>query len=174
MWNGLRYDLVYGLRNLRRRPLFTLTIALSLAVGIGLNTAIFTLMHAILLRALPFPDPARLVTLWTLPPGHPDQPNAVSAPVLFRWRDQTRSFEAVGALMNNAVDFGAEENGAAAERLRGEAVTPGVLRALGTQPLMGRLLTEQEDEVDHAAAVILMSQRLWMGRLGGAWAIVRR
>jgi putative ABC transport system permease protein len=167
-------DVVYGLRILARKPVFTLVIAFSLAVGIGLNTAIFTLMNTILLRSLPFRDANRLVTLFTIPPGHPDQPNSVSVPELFAWREQAHSFDAIGALRNNALDFGAEENGAPAERLQGEYVTPGLLQALGVQPLMGRLFTESDDEVDHAAPVILISHRLWMRRFGGAKDILNR
>jgi putative ABC transport system permease protein len=172
--NTLGQDLVYGLRILARKPLFTLVVALSLAVGIGLNTAIFTLMNTILLRSLPFRDADRLVTLFTIPPGHPDQPNGVSVPNLFVWKEQAHSFEAIGALVNNAVDFGAEENGEPAERVQGENVTPGVLQALGVQPLMGRLFTESEDEVDHPAPVILISHRLWMRRFGGAKDVLNR
>ncbi len=170
----LWHDLVYGLRLLTRKPLFTLVITLSLAVGIGLNTAIFTLMNTILLRSLPFPDADRLVTLFSIPPGHPDQPNGVSVPDLFAWKEQAHSFDAMGALRNNAVDFGAEENGVPAERVQGEYVTPGLLQALGAQPLMGRLFTESEDEVDHPAPVILISHRLWMRRFGGAKDILER
>jgi putative ABC transport system permease protein len=170
----LWHDLVYGLRLLVRKPLFTLVIALSLAVGIGLNTAIFTLMNTILLRLLPFRDADRLVTLFTIPPGHPDQPNGVSVPVLFAWKEQAHSFDAIGAVTNNAVDFGAEENGAPAERVQGENATPSLLQTLGVQPLMGRLFTESEDEVDHPAPVILISHRLWMRRFGGAKDILDR
>jgi putative ABC transport system permease protein len=172
--NTLYHDFVYGFRQLARKPLFTLVIALSLAVGIGLNTAIFTLMNSILLRSLPFPEPDRLVTLFSIPPGHPDQPNGVSVPVLFTWKEQAHCFSAIGALVNNAVDFGAEENGEPAERVQGENVTPGLLQALGGQPLLGRWITEAEDAVDHPAPVILISHRLWMRRFAGAKDIVDR
>jgi len=157
-----------------KKPLFSLVIVLSLAVGIGLNTAIFTLLNSILLRSLPFPDAGRLVTLFSIPPGHPDQPDGVSMPVLFTWKEQARSLESVGALVNNAVDFGAEENGQPAERVQGENVTPGLLRALGAQPAIGRLFTEDEDEVDHPAPVIIISHRLWMRRFGGDRDILKR
>jgi len=170
----LWHDLVYGIRVLAKKPLFTLVIALSLAVGIGLNTAIFTLMNTILLRSLPFRDADRLVTFFSIPPGHPDQPNGVSVPDLFAWKEQAHSFDAIGALTNNAVDFGAEENGVPAERVQGENVTPGLLQALGAQPLIGRLFTESEDEVDHPAPVILISYHLWMRRFGGANDILNR
>jgi len=157
-----------------KKPLITVVIAASLAVGIGLNTAIFTLMNTILLRSLPFPDADRLVTLSTIPPGHPDQPSGVSVPDLFAWKEQAHSFAAIGALRNIAVDFGAEENGTAAERVQGEYATPGLLQALGAQPLMGRLFTESEDEVDHPAPVILISHRFWMRRFGGTKDILNR
>ena len=170
----LRQDLVYGFRMLARRPMFTLVIVMSLAVGIALNTAIFTLMNAILLRPLPFPQPERVVTLFTLPPGHPDQPNGVSVPELVAWKERAHSFDAIGALRNSAVDFGAGENGMPAERVQGEYVTPGLLQALGTKPLMGRLFTEAEDEVDHPAPVIVISYHFWMRRFGGAADIVDR
>jgi putative ABC transport system permease protein len=170
----LWHDIVYGLRILTRKLLFTLAIALSLAVGIGLNTAIFTLMNAILLRPLPFFEADRVVTLFTIPPGHPDQPNGVSVPDLFAWKELAHSFDAIGALVNNAVDFGAEENGASAERVQGENVTPGLLQAIGARPLMGRLFTESEDAVDHPAPVILISYRLWMRRFGGAKDVLDR
>ena len=172
--NNLWHDIVFGIRVLARKPLFTAAIALSLAVGIGLNTAIFTLMNSILLQSLPFPDADRVVTLSTIPPGHPDQPNGVSVPELFAWQTQSHSFAAMGALRNNAVDFGPEENGVPAERIQGEFVTPGLLRALGAKPMMGRLIAESEDEVDHPAAVIVISYRLWMRRFGGAGDIVNR
>src|SRR5579871_1367457 len=162
----LRFDLVYAFRILAKKPLFTLVIVLSLAIGIGLNTAIFTLMNTILLQSLPFRDTDRIVALTSIPPGHPDQPNGLSVPVLFTLKERARTMEAIGALVNNAVDFGAEENGTPAERVQGENVTPGLLQALGQQPLMGRLFTEEEDQVDHPAPVILISYRLWQRRFG--------
>jgi putative ABC transport system permease protein len=148
--------------------------ALSLAVGIGLNTAIFTLMNTILLGSLPYRDVDRLVELFSVAPQHPDQLNGASIPDLFAWKEQARSFEAIGGLSNNAVDFGAEENGVPAERIQGENATPGLLQALGVQPMMGRLFTEAEDEVDHPAPVIVISHRLWIRRFGGAADILNR
>jgi putative ABC transport system permease protein len=172
--HAMGHDLLYGLRVLRKKPWFSFVIALSLAVGIGLNTAIFTLMNSILLGSLPFRDPDRLVTFFSIPPGHPDQSLGVSVPNLFAIRERARSFEAVGALVNNAADFGAEENGVAAERLQGENVTPGLLQALGVKPLMGRFFDESEDAVDHAAPVIVISHRLWTRRFGGVPDILGR
>jgi putative ABC transport system permease protein len=157
--NALSQDIHYCIRLLAKRPLFTIVAALSLALGIGLNTAIFTLTHTILLSSLPFYEPDRIMSLMSYPPKHPDQLMGGSIPDLFAWKQQAHSFEAVGCLNNNAYDFGAEENGIAAERIPGEVVTPGLLVALGVQPLIGRLFTEAEDQVDHPASVIIISHR---------------
>jgi putative ABC transport system permease protein len=172
--SALWQDIWYGLRMLARKPVFTMVAALSLALGIGLNTAIFTLMNTILLGSLPYRDVERLVTVFSIAPGHPDQLTGASVPDLFAWKEQSHSFEAIGGLSNNAVDFGAEENGVAAERVQGENATPGLLQALGVQPMMGRLFTDAEDEVDHPSPVILISHRLWMRRFGGAKDILNR
>ena len=171
---ALWQDILYGLRVLAKRPVFTAVAALSLALGIGLNTAIFSLTNTILLGPLPYRDPDRLLTIFSVAPEHLDQLNGVSVPDLFAWKEQARSFEAIGALANNASDFGAEENGMPAERVQGENVTPSLLQALGVQPFMGRLLTEADDEVDHPAPVILLSYRLWMRRFGGSQDVLNR
>jgi predicted permease len=170
----LRQDIAYGLRMLAKKPAFTIVAALSLAVGIGLNTAIFTLMNAVLLRSLPYPDADRLVVIFSVSPEHPDQLNGASVPDLFAWKEQARCFEAMGAVRTNALDFGAEENGMPAQRVAGEVVTPGALQALGAQPLMGRLFTESDDEVDHPARAILISHRLWVRRFGSDPDILTR
>ena len=170
----LRQDLVHGLRILAKKPVFTLVAAFSLALGIGLNTAIFTLVNSILLHSLPYRDPDRLVGILSVPPGHADQPGAVSVPDVFQFRERARSFEALGAGVASEADFGASENGLPAERVEGEFATPGLFQALGVQPLMGRPFTEKEDEVDNTAPVILISYRLWQRRFAGDRNIVGR
>ena len=172
--NTLRQDLSYGMRMLSRKPVFTLIAVFSLALGIGLNTAIFTLMNTILLQSLPYRDADRLVGIVSVTPGHTDQLIGASVPDMFAWKERARSFEALGAAVPSEVDFGAEENGMSAERMEGEYATPGLLNALGAQPLKGRFFTESEDEVDHAAPVILLSYRLWMQRFGGDQDILNR
>jgi len=164
---NLWQDITYGIRTLARRPLFAAVAALSLALGIGLNTAIFTLINTILWGRLTFPQPDRLVSVWSIPQGHPDALDNVSIPDYMAWRQRNRCFDTIGVLSNTSRDFGAEQNGVPAERYRGEDVTPELLQALGVQPLMGRLLTPEEDEVDHPAPVILISYRLWQNRFGG-------
>ncbi len=157
-----------------KKPVITLVAVLSLALGIGLNTTMFTLINTILLGSLPYRDADRLVGIFSIAPQHSDQLSNVSIPDFFAWKEHSRSFEAIGGLSNSAVDLGAEENGVPAEQVQGEKATPGLLQALGAQPLMGRLFTELEDEVDHPAPVIVLSHRLWMRRFGGAKDILGR
>jgi len=159
---------------LAKRPVFSLVAVISLALGIGLNAAIFTLMNTILLGSLPYRDVDRLVVLSSVSPQHRDQPEGASVPDSFAWKERSRSFDDMGALSNNAVDFGAEENGVPAERLQGEMVTPSFLQTLSVHPLVGRLFTDDEDAVDHPAPVIVISHRLWMRRFGGAKDILSR
>ena len=167
-------DLAYGFRILAKRPVFTLIAAFSLALGIGLNTAIFTLVNSILLQSLPYSDADRIVGILSVPPGHAGQPGGVSVPDVFQFKQRAHSFEAFGAGVANGADFGAEENGQPAELVEGESATPGLFGALGVQPLIGRPFTEKEDEVDNTAPVILLSYRLWMQRFGGDRNVVGR
>src|SRR5271169_981623 len=111
-------DLSYGLRMLGRNRGFTIAAVLSLALGIALNSAIFTLVNTILLGSLPYRDVDRLVELFSIAPEHPDQLNGTSVPDFFAWKKQSRSFEWIGGLANSAVDFGAAENGLPAERIQ--------------------------------------------------------
>src|SRR5215469_9331766 len=104
-------DVLYGLRILAKRPLFTAVAALSLALGIGLNTAIFTLINTILWGSLAFPQPERLAVIWSAPPGRPDQLNGVSVPDYLAFKERSKSFEAIGVMVNTGRDFGAAENG---------------------------------------------------------------
>ncbi len=167
-------DLRYGVRVLSKRPLFTAVAALSLGVGIGLNTAIFTLVNTILLGSLPWRNPDRLIVISSVAPGHPDQLQGASVPDMLAWKAQARSFDALGAAVANEADFGAAENGMPAERVEGESMTPGLFQVLGASPLIGRTFTEAEDQVDHPAPVILISYRLWIRRFAGAKDIVGR
>ena len=86
---GFWQDMVYGARALTKRPMLTAVAVLSIAVGIGLNTAIFTLVNGILLRPLPYRDADRLVAIFSVSPEHLDQLNGVSVPDLFDWRNQS-------------------------------------------------------------------------------------
>src|SRR5258708_19326699 len=149
--NSFRQDILYGLRMLAKKSVFTAIAGLSLAFGIGLNTAIITLLNTMLWGPLPYRELDRIAVVWSVPPRHLDQTQGVSVPDYMAWKERNQSFEALGAMSGSAADFGAAENGAPAERIEGEDFTPELLQALGVQPLMGRLFTPAEDEIDHPA-----------------------
>jgi len=99
-WTALEQfgqDLRYGARLLRRSPAFSIVAMLTLALGIGANTAIFTVVNAVLLRPLPFPDPDRLVRIWESSPQGYDR-NVVNPHNFLDWRDRTRSFQQMAAI----------------------------------------------------------------------------
>src|SRR5213078_1218479 len=91
-------DVVYGFRALLKKPGFTVVAALSLALGIGANTVIFSLINTTLLRPLPYPDAGRLVMIWSAPLTSKDQLNGVMAPNYVAFREKAQSFEAMGGL----------------------------------------------------------------------------
>jgi putative ABC transport system permease protein len=170
-------DLLYGWRALRRSPGFTLVAAISLALGVGANTLVFSLLDSTLLKPLDLPEPDRLVAIWTAPAANPEQLGTSSISRYFALRDLTRSFEAVGAFNGVACGvktLGFDRDGVAAERILGQTVSPAMFRALGVQPIMGRTFTDAEDQVDQVAPVVLLSHRSWQRRFGGDPAIVGR
>ena len=161
-------DLRYALRSLLQRPGFTLVAALTLALGIGANSAIFSVLHGVLLRPLPYADPAAIVlphTRWSANPRGP-----FSLPEYFDLREQTQALDRVGAYSNGTLTLtGAGE----AERLRAGYVTADALPVLGVAPVLGRGFTAEEDAPGRPAVVVL-GDGLWRRRFGGDPAIVGR
>jgi putative ABC transport system permease protein len=157
LWQDVRY----GLRMLRKSPGFTLAAVLTLALGIGANTAIFSVVDAVLLRALPFKDAGRLVLL--------RETNArvgrvsVSYPDFLDWRKQARSFSSMAAVGNIEFDLtGAGQP----EDIAGYRVSPNFLSLLGVTPILGRDFQPQEEKPD-TAPVVLLGYRLWQTHFGG-------
>src|SRR5262249_43535532 len=95
-------------------------------------------------------------------------------PDYMAFKDRADVFESYGALGGAAHDFGAEENGAPAERINGQTFSPGMFRVLGVQPIMGRPFTEEEDAIDTPAPVVLISYELWQRRFAGAPDIINK
>jgi predicted permease len=164
LWRDVRY----GIRMLWRSPGFTAVALLTLALGIGVNTAIFSFVHAILLRPLPYPGSERLVFLteWS-----EQVPNMSFSVANFQdLRDQNRVFEALFAARGqNYVLTGEGE----AERLAGRQVTAGFFETLGLTPIVGRAFTPEEDRPG-AEPVALLGEGLWLRRFGGDPAVVGR
>jgi putative ABC transport system permease protein len=168
-------DVVQGVRNLGRSPGFTVAASISLALGIGANTVIFSLLDSTLLKPLAFPESGRLAVISTVPAENPDQPQTSSISTYFAFRDRTSSFESVGAYNGAACGvgtLGADRDGVPAERILGQTLSPSLFRALGVKPLMGRTFTDDEDQVDNVAPVVIISHGMWQRRFAGDPAIV--
>src|SRR5947209_6096184 len=108
---SLWQDIVYGFRVLLKKPGFTFVAALSLALGIGANTVIFSLINTTLLRPLPFDAPGELVVIWTVPVQNKAARNGVNISAYTTFREKSRSFEAIGALTGISKNLGADRNG---------------------------------------------------------------
>jgi putative ABC transport system permease protein len=154
-------DIVYGFRMLLKKPGFTVVAALSLALGIGANTVIFSLINTTLLRPLSYPDANRLVMIWSVPLDSKDQLDGVLAPNYTAFREKAQSFEAMGGIRGNVCSVGADDHGHPPERVDCENYTPSMFQALGVKPLLGRVLAEDENQVDNPAPVLLISSRFW-------------
>jgi len=126
------------------------------------------------LGPLPWKATDRVAVIWSVAPQHLDQFSNVSIPDYIAFKERNRSFESLGAMTLNEQDFGASENGVPAERIIGEEFSPELLQALGVQPLMGRLFTAAEDQIDQAAPVLVLSYRLWQRRFAGDKDILSR
>ena len=169
---SLTRDVSLALRRLIRTPGFTLIAVLSLSLGIGVNTLMFSFMNAVLLQPLPYPDAARLVMVYMAPPDNPGNLGPLPPPMFFMLRDHAQSFDAVGV-----YDFGRQVNltddtsGFAAERLSGHRISSTALQALGVKPLLGRIHTPAED-LSGAEPTIVLSHALWQRRFGGRPDIV--
>src|SRR5262247_546781 len=158
----LLQDLRYGARMLRKSPGFTAVAALTLALGIGANTAIFSVVNAVLLRPLPYKDEDRLVWLWET--RLPEVPGTNPSPANFLdWQKQNKVFEQLEAM--NVRDFNLI-GGANPERIRGMVITHGFLSLLGVRPKIGRDFFPDEDRPGQSNVAIL-SHELWQRRFGG-------
>ena len=155
----LAQDLRYAARMLLRQPGFTIAAVLTLALGIGANSAMFALVDATLLRPLPLPDPERLVVLWER--TETSRHEFVAAANLRDWRDRGQSFEAVGAF-RPAVASMVLSGGALAEDVPRHWVTSGFFDALGVKPVAGRFF-RKSDDLDRARAVVL-TESYWRSR----------
>ncbi len=154
-------DVTYALRTLAKRPGFTLVAVLTLAVGIGANTAIFSLVNAVLLEALPYPDVDRLVQVVDVQSQLAEAP--ASFPEFIDWRDQSEIFEGLGAYFDDVVTLTGD---ATPERLDAVRTSASVMTMLGLRPAFGRLLAV-DDEPPGAARVAVLSHDLWQQQFGG-------
>ena len=168
---ALLQDLRYGWRVLRKSPGFTSVAVLVLALGIGANTAIFSVVNAVLIRPLPFKDPARLVQVWHVPPpkSFPGMNMfAVSAANYLDWAHENHVFEDMAIYTYQGFDL---TGGDKPESVAAAAVEPTFFAVLGTPPLLGRTFVSGEDQAGRDN-VVLLSYGFWQTRFGGSPTIV--
>ncbi len=160
---NLFQDVHFGLRMLAKNPGFTAVAVLTLALGIGANTLIFSVVNAAILHPLPFREPDRLVTLWaTSPTIGFSGPGTLTDPGYMEWRTQNRVFSEIAAFRGQPSNLtGVGEP----VRLTGVAVSPSLLRVLDARPALGRAFA-QEEETAGRNRVALLSDRLWRSRFG--------
>jgi putative ABC transport system permease protein len=167
----LRQDLRYAARTLGKSPGFTVVAALTLALGIGANTAIFSVVDAVILRPLPYPEPSRLVELWGNVKRAKVERRGASYPDYSDWRDQSKSFDGMAAFDSGGLTLtGADEP----ERITGEFVSQRYFTLLGMRAALGRTFRPEEDLVPQRDAVIILSDALWKRRFGGDRKIIGR
>ncbi len=164
-------DVRYGARMLLKSPGFTAVAVLALALGIGANTAIFSVVNSVLLRSLPYSDPDRLVVIWETNPNLSEGlrlRNEASPANFLDWKAQNTVFEDLGAYNWNTFNL---TGGDQPEQLTGNPVTAGIFSTLGVKPLYGRVITPDDDR-EGAPPVVVLSHRLWQRRFGARAEVV--
>lgn len=147
-------NLHYALRQLRKSPVFTIAAVLTLALGIGATTAIYTVVYATLIAPMPYPNPDQLVMVWSKIQGFR---NGVSAGDFLDWQQQSTSFQALKAFTGTSFNMAGKE---APEMVRGQMVTPGMYSMLGNRLALGRDLLPGED-VDGKDHVVVLMNKTW-------------
>ena len=161
--DSLLRDLRYGARMLRKNPGFTAVAVLTLALGIGANTAIFSVVNAILLRPLPYPEPQKVVTLG-VDYASGQTSDAVESQQYVYWRDHSQSLDAPAAISGSIGGFNLLANGMPVH-VRGLKITRQFFSAIGVQPMLGRGFSEEEDR-SGGPCVVVLSNGLWRTAFG--------
>jgi putative ABC transport system permease protein len=162
-WEVFGKDFVYALRGIRKSPGFTAVAILTLALGIGANTAIFSVMDAVLLRPLPYPQPERLARLWQSEPKMSERRLGTAPPEFAEYRDRTRAFSSIAGYQKTSFDVTTSQQ---AEQIPACQATASLFSTLGISPLFGRTFTTQE-ELPGAAKVVVLSYQYWKRRYAG-------
>lgn len=168
--DALRQDVRFGVRTLIRRPGFSAVAVLTLGVGLGATTAIFSLIDSVLLKPLPFREPGRLTMVWEVRPRF-NEPRVEASPLNYLdWAQQVRAFENLAAYLNGFVNL---TGAGTPERLAAVQVTPNLFATLGVDPIVGRWFMRPEGSPGQTAVAIL-SYGLWQRRFGADRGIVGR
>jgi len=154
-------DIKYAIRSAAKQPGFTAVVLLTLGIGIGANTAIFSVLHAVVLKPLPYPAPEQLVMLWEKEKD--GSRSNVGYPTFYDWRSQSRSFDAMAAMSSWTPTLSGSSG--EPESLEGASVTADFFRVLGVRPFLGRDFTADDDRPNQPRIAII-SYGLWQRRFG--------
>jgi len=169
--NGVVKDIRYALRSLLKRPAFTLISVITLALGIGASTAIFSVVQAVLLRSLPYGNAGRLVMVWENNRRRDaKQQNVINLGNFFDWKEQNHVFEDMAAFFDLSVKLTSDGE---PEEIPSQIATPNLFSVLGVNPIMGRTFTPDDGKPSQPEVAVL-SYGLWQRRFGGDQNIVGR
>src|SRR6186713_3098179 len=163
----LRKDLIFALRSLRRQPGFAIVTILTLALGIGANTAVFSVVNGVVLKPLGYQDPSALQFVTSQFPGLGFNQFWISMPEFVEYRDRNQAFSSIGAYTTSAINLDTNPPSRPVQAL----VTPELLPTLGVAPMAGRVFTS-EDSMPRAEPVLVLSWELWQRTYGGNPALV--
>src|SRR5919108_726572 len=163
-------DLRYAMRTLSRTPTFTTMAVLGMALGIGANTTLFTVVRTVLLKPLPFKDPEQLVMLYEQSADGKHSDNPVAGGIFQEWQKQSRTFEQMALLGGSGYNLSGT-NGMLPEKLEGGKCSWNLFSTLGVQPVYGRVFTPDDDS-PNANATVILTWSLWKRRFGGDPALV--
>jgi len=155
-------DLRYGARTLLKNPVFTLVAVVTLALGIGVNTAIFSVVYSVLLRPLPYSSPEKLMALYSMRPQMNSFRSVVSAPDFADWRAQNKVFDSMSAYGGSSYTLTGSDQ---PERLNGLSVSANFFQTLGVKPQLGRAFLPEEEQAGRDRVAVL-SHGLWQRRFG--------
>jgi putative ABC transport system permease protein len=165
-------DIRYVGRLMRKQPGVTAIVIVSLALGIGANTMIFTLVNAYMIRPLPYPESDRIVFVWFTPPNNPRAQSGATPRNCKVLRERATVFQSVGCFWNYTANVGGEQTGEAApERTFGQWITVDLPRVIGVNPLLGRWFTPDEEGSDQAKVAVI-GYNTWQKRYGGSPAVL--
>ncbi|HYM22184.1 MAG TPA: ABC transporter permease [Vicinamibacterales bacterium] len=170
MLDSLLQDLRYAVRSCLRTPALTAVAALALAIGIGANTAIFSVVNAVLLERLPYRDPGRVVVLWETWARRPGRNNVLGPSQFVRWKERATAFERMAGLVDTRANLTGSGD---PEEIVVQNVTADFFPILGVRPMLGRTFSDAENNDPQSPAVIL-SYALWQRRFGGDRDIIGR
>jgi putative ABC transport system permease protein len=170
MFETLGCDVRYAARMMRRSPAFTITAVLTLALGIGANTAVFSVVNTVLLRPLPYPDSDRLVQIWSTNPNANRWGMWTAYPRFEDWRHQNTTFEEMATARTWVIRI---QGGDLPESLVAVITSSRLLQLLRVHPMLGRGFLPQEDQPGHDH-VIILSHGLWQRRFGSDRAVIGR